>query len=427
MRRLFWKFFAIIWLTMAGATAAVFTVSNLFDTSPLLQKVVRQQQFYTLDLATQIAAHDGEAAVRRFAEVAARTEKPVHLAVRAVGETEDCSGEDPRRTRFVSLPSGCFRLEILTPDVGVIKEFWPKLVLWASVLIASALSAYSLAKYLIRPVGHLRYGLSALSQGRFDVRIGDKMAGRRDEVAALAHDFDASAERLQELHDSQQRLFHDVSHEFRSPLSRLQAAISLTRQNPAKTAVMLDRMDREIGRIDELIGEILTLARLTSSTRRRLDLQTLDVMDLLNEILEDAGFEGQTRNISISKSLDETFITQVDGELIYRAIENVVRNAVKYAYDGSQVEVKTSISNEALHITISNNGPNVPDRELETIFQPFSRASNNEMRDGHGLGLAITKHAFERHGGHVFAGRLDKGGLVVTLVLPRATEAQAHH
>jgi signal transduction histidine kinase len=289
---------------------------------------------------------------------------------------------------------------------------------WLAMLVSSTISAAALARYLIRPVVHLRDGLSALAQGRFDIRIGDKMAGRRDEVTALAHDFDASAARLQELQDAQQRLFHDVSHELRSPLSRLQAVVGVLRQSPAKLDAMLDRMDREVERLDALVGEVLTLARLTTTANLRLKTQNLDVIDLLNEVLSDAVFEAESRKISITPNVDGCFLADVDGELIYRAFENVIRNAVKYTFAQSKISVHCETSLYLLKVCVSDHGPGVKRAELERIFQPFARGSDAEPKGGYGLGLAIARQAVEHHGGRVYASLPDAGGLAVTLELP---------
>jgi two-component system OmpR family sensor kinase len=309
----------------------------------------------------------------------------------------------------VSVPS---RANVLLDNIGI-------MVPWFAILVASTLSAAALARYLIWPVVHLRDGLSALANGHFDVRIGHNMACRRDEVTALAHDFDATAARLQELQDAQQRLFHDVSHELRSPLSRLQAAVGVLRQSPAKLNAMLDRMDREVERLDTLVGEVLTLARLTAGARLPLTTQTLNIIDLLNEILSDAAFEAQARQVRITTSVDGIFLAEVDGELIYRALENVVRNAVKYTDECSQVSVHCEATADLLKILVADQGPGVRGDELERIFQPFSRGQDAVPKGGYGLGLAIARQAIERHGGRVYASQRDVGGLVVILELPR--------
>jgi two-component system, OmpR family, sensor kinase len=426
MNRLFRKFFAVIWLTMASTFALMVALGAFLEAEPYRLKTLRHQETYTLDLAVKLAAQQGEQALLSFADHAAQVSTPIKLAIRKVGAFADCVDPGEARRRLVPIGDACFEVAIATPGPGLVEEYGPRPLIWGAVLAASALAAYLLAQYLVHPVAHIRQGLSELAQGQFHMRIGNKMSGRKDEVAALAHDFDVTAERLQELQGNQQKIFHDVSHELRSPLSRLQAAIGLARQNPLKSASMLDRMDREIGRMDGLVGEILQLARLTGNSGEVLETQRLDVLDLLNEILADAAFEGQARQIEVTKAVQGSFVADVNGELIYRAIENTVRNAIKYSHDGSPVLVEASVDNDRLRIVVSNTGATVQDHELEAIFQPFTRASTNERREGHGLGLAIARHALEKHGGRVSAAaNRGQGGLTILLELPRAPMSSA--
>ncbi|RFB75525.1 sensor histidine kinase [Methylovirgula sp. 4M-Z18] len=415
MRRLFWKFFTIIWLTMVASIGVLFAVSALFQIAPLTHVIERERQAFALNVAAQLLAHHGKDAAVAFASEAAKPPTPISLTIAQVAPVGGCVLTTDVNQREVESGGDCYRVILHRQEFGFVSEAWPRLVPWLSALLAAAVAAYWVARYLIRPVAQLRIGLSALAAGRFDIRIGDKMQGRRDEVAALAHDFDASAARLEEFQKSQQRLFHDVSHELRSPLSRLQAAIGVLHQNPAKLDVMMDRMVREVERIDGLIGEILTLARLTDRSNAGLEVQTLDVIDLLNDIVADAAFEAQARKIHVSQQGVQTFVAEVNGELIYRALENVIRNAVKYTSDGSQVSVRTRVKDDTLRIVVTDEGPGVPASELERIFQPFSRGEDAVVRGGYGLGLAITKQAVERHGGRVTASIADTGGLAVTL------------
>jgi two-component system, OmpR family, sensor kinase len=419
MRGLFWKFFTITWLMMAASIAGLFVISALLDVGPLSQDIARQQRVFALDVAERLLAQEGEEAAKAFAHAARTAPQVIELSISEIGPASACADIDTRTMRGVVVDDRCIRVASTTPEPGIVAGTWPKLVPWISALIASAVSAFWLARYLIRPVAHLRHGLSALAHGRFDVRIGDKMDGRKDEVTALAHDFDASAARLQELQEVQQRLFHDVSHELRSPLSRLQAAIGVLRQNPSKLEAMMDRMDREIERIDGLVGEILTLARLTAGSDDRA-VQTLDVMDLLNEIVDDASFEAQARGIAVSHDGAAAFVAEVDGELIYRAFENVIRNALKYSSDNSRVSICSQIVDGTLRVTVTDEGPGVPVSELERIFQPFSRGTDAAALNGFGLGLAITRQAIEQHGGRVTASTAARGGLAVTLEIPQA-------
>ncbi|WP_417711069.1 HAMP domain-containing sensor histidine kinase [Roseibium aggregatum] len=420
MQRLFWKFFIIIWLAMVASIAVLFAVSSLFNISPMSREIERRMQDLALDVVAQLLVDGGTDAAAAFIAQATQMPAPVNLQMSLLETEAGCSARTEDDQRVVQTNGACYRIVLLNQEQGIVLETWPRLVPWLSAVLAAAISAFWLARYLIIPVGQLRNGLSALARGRFDMRIGDKINGRKDEVAALAHDFDASAERLEQMQKTQQRLFHDVSHELRSPLSRLQAAIGVLQQNPAKLDVMMERMDREVGRIDGLIDEILTLARLADGSKDGLELQTLDVIDLLNEIVGDASFEAHSHNISVTHQGTSSFVAQVNGELIYRALENVIRNAVKYTSDGSEVSVRSHVKDDTLHILIVDDGPGVTAFELERIFQPFSRGEEANALDGYGLGLAITKHAIERHGGKISATNADGGGLAVTIEIPRS-------
>jgi signal transduction histidine kinase len=421
MPRLFRKFFTTIWLTLAIPLLAVIPLVNGFQGPPSPPGAERQKRELVLDLTRNLLATDGLEAAERFIRVSEAT-SPLGLVIASGEDLATCDAKKTEDSRTLEKDGVCYRI-VLSRQSELRPPYLGLLMPWLGILLSSTLAAALLARYLIRPVVHLRDGLSALANGRFDVRIGDKMAGRRDEVTALAHDFDVSAARLQEFQDAQRRLFHDVSHELRSPLSRLQAAVGVLRQSPAKIDAMLDRMDREVERLDVLVGEVLTLARLTAGSNLPLKTQAVDVVDLLNEVLSDAAFEAQARGVSITTDIDGAFLAPVDGELVYRALENVIRNAVKYTAEGSRVTVSIEIAANLLTVRISDEGPGVGRDELERIFQPFSRGSDTVLVGGYGLGLAIARQAIERHGGRVFASSVYAGGLIVTIELPAGPTA----
>ncbi|MBB4523668.1 HAMP domain-containing sensor histidine kinase (plasmid) [Rhizobium leguminosarum] len=420
MPRLFWKFFATIWLTLATTLTVIIVIVNLFQIPPPGRDREYQERAIILKLTANVLTRDGEDAAARFIHTSEYT-VPLGLTLSKTMESPACGDEGRAETKSILKDGICYRISV-APEANFLLNVADNLALlvpWLSIFVSSTVAAAALARYLIRPVVHLRDGLSALAHGRFDFRIGNQMAGRKDEVTALAHDFDSTAARLQELQDAQQRLFHDVSHELRSPLSRLQAAVGVLRQSPAKLGAMLDRMDREVERLDALVGEVLTLARLTAGSGLPLKTQTLDVIELLNEILGDSAFEAQAREVSITTSVEGTFRAEVEGELIYRALENIVRNAVKYTAEHSHISVTCEATTDRLKICVTDQGPGVRRDELERIFQPFSRGKEAVPRGGYGLGLAITRQAIERHGGRVHASLPDAGGLAVTLELPR--------
>ncbi len=422
MRRLFWKFFLTIWVTMTTCVAIVVVTLSVFQIVPFSSELIRARQSFVVDVASQILKAEGREAAERFARQAALAATPVAIDVTQVRSGADCASRPPRGGRYVESGTDCFFIDPKAEPLSLFSLVWPRVVPWLTALVAAAIAAYWLARYLVRPVDEIRRGLSALASGRFEVRIGRDIAGRRDEVAALAHDFNTSAARLGEFQSLQQRLFHDVSHELRSPLSRLQAALGVLQQNPGKLDAMMDRMLREIERIDGLVGEILTFARISDRSANALTVQTLDVVDLLTGIVDDATFEGHVRRITVDYEGVQTFVAPVNGELIYRGLENVIRNAVKYACEGSVVTVRSSIRNDLLRITVANTGPGVPADKLAGIFQPFSRGDDANGQEGYGLGLAIAKQAVERHGGHIRAMNSAAGGFVVQISIPRSRE-----
>jgi len=288
-------------------------------------------------------------------------------------------------------------------------------------LVISAIVAF----YLSQPIALLRTGFHDIGEGNFGIRLSDRMGTRVDEIADLALEFDGMADRLQRLVATQDRLLHDISHELRSPLARMDVAIGLARRSPEQIEGSLDRMQREVERLDKLIGEILTLARLNSGVAE-LNSMKLDVVDLLHAIVEDAEFEARARQCTIDCRLPTRFVVNADGELLYRAYENVIRNAVKFAPSGSVVAIKGNASANGLVVRVCDMGPGVPNEMLDAIFAPFCRVTDRDGDEpvGTGLGLAITRHAMERHGGSVSAepGSVDGLGLCVTLYLPTCEE-----
>lgn len=290
--------------------------------------------------------------------------------------------------------------------------------------LASLIFAAILAWYFSKPIKQLRNAFDSAANGKLDVRVGASMDGRRDELADLGHDFDVMASRLGALLQSQTRLLHQVSHELRSPLARLQIAVGLARQQPDKIESSLTRIERESERMDDLVGQLLTLSRLESGMIK-LEKTSVDVNELLNHVLEDARYEGDAKNIHIEYSSQHQadnkplqLLGQAD--LLHRAIDNVVRNALKFSPSPSTITISTHLENNLISITVNDAGPGVAQSELAHIFEPFFRGSQTQKTDGYGVGLAITKQIIEAHGGQIFAQNLLAGGLSVNIRLPRS-------
>lgn len=286
-------------------------------------------------------------------------------------------------------------------------------------LLASLAASALLAWYFAKPVRHLRWAFGAVADGKLDIRVQPLMEGRRDEIADLGRDFDQMTQKLRQVIESQRRLLHDVSHELRSPLARLQAAVGLARQDPARMAATLDRIERETARLDKLVGELLTIARLDAGTGREAKTR-LDAIELIAGIADDARFEAQANGRDLTLSAEGEFVIDGQPEALHRAFENVLRNAIKFTPPGTTVEVRADrpAANQ-LRLSICDQGPGVLPSELEAIFEPFHRGAG-AASDGFGLGLAIARRAVEAHGGKIRAVNRASGGLCIEITLPAA-------
>lgn len=292
------------------------------------------------------------------------------------------------------------------------------------VLVIGGIFCYWLARYLTQPLLKLRTTTNELAAGKLGARVSRKLAKRQDEVGQLGRDFNSMAERLESMVKAQQRLLGDISHELRSPLARLGVALGLARQRSGAAANgALDRIERESDNLNEMISQLLTLTRLESGTdgRERTD---VDLAELVREVADDADFEarGVNRTVQVVAS-DHCSIKGIE-ELLRSAVENVVRNAVRYTPEGTAVEVALTKQNGGNDnyavISVRDRGHGVPEDSLEKIFQPFYRAEDARDRQsggGTGLGLAITERAVRMHGGSVQAVNAAGGGLAVEMRL----------
>ncbi|ENO86981.1 integral membrane sensor signal transduction histidine kinase [Thauera linaloolentis 47Lol = DSM 12138] len=291
--------------------------------------------------------------------------------------------------------------------------------------LGGLLFSAGLAWYLARPIELLRRGFRKLADGQFSTRLRPGVGRRRDEIADLARDFDRMAERLQQLIDARDRLLHDVSHELRSPLARLNLAAALAGREGGCAKDALRRIETEVARLDRLVGELLSLSRRESGTA---EVDTyFDLRDLTDTVLADARFEAEARKIAIEFRDRDTHraLIQGDAELIRRALDNVVRNAVQHSAAGDRIEVGLRLDNATRSVTleVADRGPGVPDSDLERMAEPFVRLSAAQSRQGYGLGLAIARRALHSHGGTLHFANRAGGGLLATLSLPLADVA----
>jgi two-component system, OmpR family, sensor histidine kinase CpxA len=292
-------------------------------------------------------------------------------------------------------------------------------------VISSGLVCYFLAWYMTKPVSRLRAATRQLAAGDLSARAGDPASRRSDEIAGLIRDFDTMAARLEGLVEAQSRLLNDISHELRSPLARLNVALGLARQRSGpESAAMLERIELEASRLNELIGRLLTLARLEDGEQRVPSTPVLLDEVVLN-VAEDAEFEAQARHCHVRSEIPAgVWAARGDASLLHSAIENVVRNAIRYTREGTTVEIRLektqSASSPEAVVRVTDCGSGVPADALEKLFQPFYRLDDARGRQtgGVGLGLAITERAVRFHGGRVAAANRAEGGLMVEIHLP---------
>lgn len=276
-----------------------------------------------------------------------------------------------------------------------------------------------LAWNLTRPLRQLREGFSRVAEGDLRVRLFPAMRRRRDELSTVAQAFDAMVERLDTLVRAREELLHDISHELRSPLARLQLATGLARQTPENVSSSLDRIDEEARRLDKMIGELLTLSRAGHESIP--DEQYFDLTGLLEAVIADVRYEAQIPGVKVVLQADDRadYTVRGNAELIRRATENVLRNALRFSLPGQQIEVHLRTDQQWLAIQVRDQGPGVDEEKLSSIFDPFVRVNSPLMGKGYGLGLAIVRKVVLAHHGEVEARNRPEGGLELTLRLPR--------
>lgn len=465
MNKLFWKFFAAFWLGLVLFSGATFWLaSNYLDRiSTATDHESPRKRFKERVQTAQLIAHqDGVDAlkywlyeldfkdaipyymVNKAGEDLLERSLPDHLLYRLARENHRPKFEQfprhsndqqtlqrkaPNRGRVVIPGLGDYRL-IADPKgitlARIIKR--PRVIALPLLIsiISSVLICLLLARYLVRPIKQLQEATREVAKGHFEVWVADSLNHRKDELGDLARDFDLMTAQLKTLIESQQQLLSDVSHELRSPLARLQAAHGLLQKRvtllsdpdwPAEAREeALQRIDREIEKMSNLISQIISLSRLDTASSE-LYIERFDLTELVQSIIDDANFEAGFERVGLETR--QNLMVSAQRNLLISAIENVIRNAMKYSRDYSTVEVH--LSHEALFtdIVICDKGPGVPEDKLENIFDAFTRLDEARQTDqgGHGIGLALAKKIMQKHGGSILAHNRASGGLCVTLRL----------
>jgi two-component system sensor histidine kinase CpxA len=466
MHSLFLRIFMLFWVAMAlivgGSIAVIFTIAaREYEAPEMRRPSVAIQASEVLarggigelrswldanknavpDRELYIVGPDGRDILgRRLSESAARR---LEFSYRDELFTHEGLGGPGRRT--LGAPPGNFRPSRAAPQIvaadggvftvlsvprrpsifGALSLPGISLAILCIALIVSALISWRLAQHLSAPIRRIQEGARALAAENLDpharaaTRVSAGLEGRKDELADLARDFDAMADQLRANRGAITQLLRDISHELRSPLARMRVALGLARQPPADLPRQLDRLEREIERLDSLISQVLKLARL-HGTDAPFVRETFDLDEVIEEVVRDANFEGAVKNCKVRLQGAASTAVKGNRDLLRSAIENVLRNAVRYSPQDAPVDVSVERLGVGAVILIRDRGPGVPAADVERIFEPFYRVAESRDRDtgGEGIGLAITAQVMKAHGGWAKAANSQGGGLEVRLNLP---------
>ncbi|GAA4355849.1 sensor histidine kinase [Kangiella marina] len=300
---------------------------------------------------------------------------------------------------------------------------WLKLILLALVTLVPC---WLIARNISKPVTKLRYSSQTLASGDLQHRV-EGFDKRQDEIGHLANDFNNMADKLSSLISLYKRLLADVSHELRTPLTRLELSLAMALKEPENNQRQLARAERELHKLDDIIGNVLRLAKLENH-EVSIEQKEVDLTDLLSQIIRSCQLEARAKHIDIHSEISDDLTLIGDEILLSFAFDNVIRNAIKYSPEKSCVSISSTQDNAYIRVIIQDQGTGVDEHELEQLFVPFFRGKQAmQESNGAGLGLAIASKAIMRHGGTIYAENItsqDAGsagellGLSVTIKLP---------
>ncbi|RDE18436.1 HAMP domain-containing protein [Motiliproteus coralliicola] len=442
MGRFFWKIFLWFLASLLSLSAllyglALYKLSDDSNQNHIVERLLQQR----VEAVAIALSYGGKAALQEYQQNVGRVlpriwvldqnnhdllGRPVPAAILALEA-------DQMITRQVKSTEGVrYQLRVYNPPQRLTDRFLPRTQPFRHRLpsaerlslfvLVGALACAWLAWYLTRPIRILSRGTRALARGELDRAIAPQLGSRKDELVSLAQDFDKMALSLHNRQQALQQLLNDISHELRSPLTRirLQFALLEKHQQPINETDS-QALGQELDRLDELIDQVLTLARLDAESHYPLD-DFIDLAGLLSAICQQAQSEAQAKGCRIECDLpDNEIVISANKELLRRAFENIIRNAVKYNPDHGQVRVNLKQQpGQRLSIMIQDQGPGVEEAQLAAIFSPFFRFDSSRPKGGYGLGLAIAQRAILRHGGTIVASNISGGGLAVHIELPFA-------
>jgi two-component system sensor histidine kinase CpxA len=269
-------------------------------------------------------------------------------------------------------------------------------------------------------ITRLKATAQLLASGDLSARVSPQNFSRRDELSELGREFNAMAAKIQILMSSQKRFVADVSYELGAPLTRMHLAIALLRRRlEAENCRELDRIEHETDQLSDMVQQLLLVARMEAGSSLAETLIPVSIKALCDSVIEDASFEADHVGCRISGNREQIRLMAFP-QLLRRAVDNVRRNAIRYAPPGSEVALNCLCDSEGIKIEALDNGPGVPESMLKDIFQPFFRTAPGRETDsgGTGLGLAIAREAIRLHDGTITARNRQVRGLEVTILIP---------
>ncbi|HBE84122.1 MAG: HAMP domain-containing protein [Blastocatellia bacterium] len=451
---LFVKIFLWFLAALALMVGVMLLLNWTVQTEPVVSRwriSVRNQTNIYAATAAQIHANQGESGLNEF--LSRIREAETIGEVDLIGEngklylSEGVNAENYRDLIARSLASNAVEFELNQPETALTArqlrfangDRYVLIVRWerpritpffgesplrylryAALLLTALLLCWALARYMSKPIEKLRKATQRLAGGELSARVAGEVGKRGDEISALAKDFDVMAERIESLITSQKRLSRDISHELRSPLARMNVALEIAKQKSnAETAPNLERIETESNRLNEMISRLLTLSKLETGSQD-FEKSELNLKKLVEQVAADADFEAAAKGRSVRIIRADECRMRGGETLVQSAIENVLRNAVRYTKENTTVEVTLRAENGKAVVTVRDHGGGVPEDELANLFRPFYRVS--EARDrgsgGIGLGLAIAEQAVRVHKGTIKARNTD-GGLEVEISFDR--------
>ena len=437
MRSLFWRILASFWLAIALVAGLSILLGHMLnqDAWILSRHPLLSQLPHTW---TQLYESQGADAAQDYLQSIKRKH---HIDVQVLNDSGDPvvrgtvspraealearQGDDPRplpwrrlTAEYTSDKTGETYLLIYRVPHPALDAWHRDSLMWPLSALGIALVVLTLFSLMVtlsitRPLSRLRGAVHDLGQTTYQQNSLAQLANRRDEFGVLATDFNRMGARLQSLIGSQRQLLRDVSHELRSPLARLRIALALAeRAEPAEREKLWPRLSRECDRLEALISEILALARLDAQLSST---EVIDLEALLLRLRNDTQLDGTDQQISID--VEDNLQLQGWPDMIERATDNLLRNALRFNPAGMPVEIQAKRSGDRLQLSIRDHGPGVAPEHLLQLGEPFYRAPG-QTAPGHGLGLAIARRAAQRHGGELILNNHPQGGFIAIIDLP---------